>query len=82
MTAEPLSRGFQPVRPVSILLLQGTDDPLVPYDGGGVGRERRGAIVGTDVALGLWRRHDATGDIPREEIMPDRVPTDGCRVRV
>jgi polyhydroxybutyrate depolymerase len=80
--AEPLARGFRPGRPVSVLVLQGTEDPLVPYRGGGVGRGRRGAIVGTDAAVGLWRRHNETEEIGREDQLPDRVPLDGCRVEV
>jgi polyhydroxybutyrate depolymerase len=80
--AEPVSRTFAPARPVSILVVQGTADPLVPYDGGVVGRRARGAIIGTDAVLGLWRRANGTSEIPREEVRPDRVPTDGCRVHV
>jgi polyhydroxybutyrate depolymerase len=82
--AEPLARGFRPGRPVSVLVLQGTDDPLVPFRGGvvGVGRARRGAIVGTDAAVGLWRRHNETQEIGQETLLPDRAPLDGCRVEV
>jgi polyhydroxybutyrate depolymerase len=77
-----VSRTFRPGRPVSLLVLQGTADPLVPYDGGAVGRDGRGDIVSTETALALWRRHNATRDIPREETLADRVPSDGCRVHV
>jgi polyhydroxybutyrate depolymerase len=82
--AQPLAHGFRPGRPVSVLVLQGTHDPLVPYRGGGVGvrRARRGAIVGTDAAVGLWRRHNETQEIGQERLLPDRAPGDGCRVEV
>lgn len=80
--AEPLARGFRPSRPVSVLALQGTDDPLVPYSGGAVGRTGRGSIVSTDAMLGLWRRYNATEEIGRETSLADRVPRDGCRVQV
>lgn len=80
--AEPLAQTFRPSRPVSVLALQGTEDPLVPYNGGAVGRTSGGSIVSTDVMLGLWRRYNATEDIGRETSLADRAPVDGCRVHV
>ncbi|HSA56797.1 MAG TPA: PHB depolymerase family esterase [Gemmatimonadaceae bacterium] len=80
--AEPLAQAFRPSRPVSVLVLQGTEDPLVPYSGGAVGRRGRGSIVSTDAMLGLWRRFNATEEIGREGTLADRAPQDGCRVQV
>lgn len=80
--ADPLAQAFHPSRPVSVLALQGTDDPLVPYSGGTVGRTGGGSIVSTDAMLGLWRRYNATEEIGRETSLADRVPLDGCRVQV
>lgn len=79
--AEPLAQTFRPSRPVSVLALQGTEDPLVPYSGGTVGRAGRGSIVSTDAMLGLWRRYNATEDIGRETSLADRETLDGCRVQ-
>jgi polyhydroxybutyrate depolymerase len=45
--ADPFYQRFSPDRPVSVLILQGTADPLVPYGGGGVLRGRRGKIIPT-----------------------------------
>jgi polyhydroxybutyrate depolymerase len=33
--ADPFHRKFMPAGPVSVLISQGTKDPIVPYDGGG-----------------------------------------------
>jgi len=48
-------------RPVSVLLIHGTSDPLVPYAGGGVGlgeSRNRGSVVGVDVTRDYWLRAD------------------------
>jgi polyhydroxybutyrate depolymerase len=49
-------------RPVSVLLIHGTSDPLVPYAGGGVGlgeNRNRGSVVGVDVTRDYWLRADS-----------------------
>lgn len=79
--AEPVAASFAPSRPVSLLVIQGTDDPLVPHAGGGVGfRGERGRIVSTQKALELWRQADGCQVEPRVDELEDRDPGDGCRV--
>lgn len=79
--AEHARSEFKPERPVSVLILQGTEDPLVPYHGGGIARGRRGRIIGTEEAARLWAEHDGcTGDA-RVGTLPDTDAQDGCRVR-
>jgi polyhydroxybutyrate depolymerase len=68
--------------PVSVMILQGTSDPLMPYDGGSVARARRGAIVSTDSVVARWVHADGLSRTPRIDSIPDRVPRDGCRVTV
>lgn len=67
---------------MSILLLNGTSDPLVPYNGGFVqvlGR-RRGAITSTDDTIEVFRkRNGAWADALYSEL-PDTDPGDGTRV--
>lgn len=48
--AENEVKGFMINQPVSVLVINGTDDKLVPYDGGAVLNERagRGRVIGTD----------------------------------
>jgi polyhydroxybutyrate depolymerase len=48
-------------RPVSVMLIHGTDDPLVPYTGGGVGfsdRRDRGSVVSVAATRDFWLRAD------------------------
>jgi len=46
-----------PVAPVSLLMMPGTADPLIRYDGGpvAIGRIDRGRVVSADRTLNYWR---------------------------
>lgn len=48
-----VAAGFHPASPVSVLIINGREDPLVPYDGGAVGKTH-GSIVSTERTLHLW----------------------------
>ncbi len=43
--------------PVGVAILNGTEDPVVPYDGGQITlfRQRRGHVLSTDATVRLWR---------------------------
>lgn len=48
-------------RPMSVLLIHGSDDPLVPYAGGGVGlgeNRGRGSVVSVAATRDFWLRAD------------------------
>jgi polyhydroxybutyrate depolymerase len=50
-----------PGRRVSVLLIHGTEDPLVPYEGGGVGfgeRRDRGQVLSVAATRDFWLRAD------------------------
>jgi len=50
-----------PVTAVSALIVAGTADPLVPYEGGQVGfgyGALRGKVIGVEQAVGAWRQID------------------------
>ncbi len=63
-----------PPRPVSVLLIHGTQDPLVPYTGGSVGlgeRRDRGSVVGVAATRDFWLRADGLeGARPVEASFP------------
>jgi polyhydroxybutyrate depolymerase len=61
--AQPLAADFHPAAPVSVLIIHGTDDPLVPIKGGNVARSGRGEVIPTDSSAALWRAADGiTGE--------------------
>ena len=82
--ASPFHEQFQPTHPVSVLIIQGTEDRFVPYDGGSVGpparREDRGKVISTENAASLWGKANGCQPDAAEELLPDRDPNDGCRV--
>ncbi len=72
-----------PEKPVAVMVMNGTDDPLVPYDGGQIKvfRKTRGEIVSTDKIVEFWK--DKNGCEIKENTMqlPDTVD-DGTTVSV
>lgn len=82
--AVKLYASCKPERPVPMLIMNGTDDPLHPWRGGALRKSGRlgkgGEVIGTEHAARFWADHDdCTG---REESeLPDREPADGTRVR-
>lgn len=49
--------------PIPILVINGTDDPIVPYNGGPIrlGRRDRGTVLSTDATLELFRAKNGCG---------------------
>ncbi|MCP5065805.1 MAG: hypothetical protein GY946_04500, partial [bacterium] len=73
-----------PRAPTPVMILNGTKDPLVPYNGGQVrvlGRDR-GSILSTNATVAWWRRHNHCSATPTRVALPDRSPRDGTRVYV
>ncbi|MBW2518654.1 MAG: esterase, partial [Deltaproteobacteria bacterium] len=66
---------------VSLAVFNGTEDPLVPYNGGQITvfRWQRGAVLSTDETIRIWRRKNRCRPKPLITEMPDIV-TDGTRV--
>ena len=76
--AEPFDGRFKPEQPVSVLILQGTDDPLVPFDGGEVAGGKRGRIISTADTVKKWTQRDGCGPAPEIAKIIDSDPDDGC----
>ncbi len=75
-----------PKRPISIMIVNGTRDPLVPFEGGHVrlfkfGRSR-GQILSTAATVEHFRRHNGCGHTPETHTLPDTDPDDGATVHV
>ena len=72
-----------PEKPVAVMVMNGTDDPLVPYDGGHVKvfRKTRGEIVSTDEIMDFWKAENGC-EVKQDIVeLPDSVD-DGTTVSV
>jgi polyhydroxybutyrate depolymerase len=70
-----------PSQPVPIMIANGTEDPLMPYEGGVVAKNR-GVVISTRETVDWWVQ--ANGADPQGlEIIdcPDMDPQDGCQIR-
>lgn len=75
-----------PAAPVAVLLINGTDDLMVPWAGGAV-RGRlfggdRGKILGANATAEWWALRNGCRPTPTLTTLPDSVPGDGTRVLV
>jgi polyhydroxybutyrate depolymerase len=63
--------------------MSGTDDPLVPYQGGevGLGNIKRGKSLSIAETVAFWRAHNDCPTVPVIAQEPDADPKDGTRVR-
>lgn len=71
-------------RPMSVLLIHGTDDPIVPYAGGGVGfgRRRVSEVLGAEATRDFWLRVDGlTAAVPTSYTFPHLAADDTTAVR-
>lgn len=70
-----------PAQPVPIMIANGTEDPLMPYEGGVVAKNR-GVVISTRETVEWWieaNRADREGILTVD--LPDLNPEDGCRIR-
>ncbi|MBF0501784.1 MAG: phospholipase [Candidatus Riflebacteria bacterium] len=73
----------RPAEPVSVLMINSTADPLVPFAGGMVGTKRkpRGNCISVNDAVRFWVQADGCATEPVITDEPDRDPSDGTRVK-
>jgi polyhydroxybutyrate depolymerase len=77
---EPLAE-VRPVHPVSVVAVSGTSDPLVPYQGGGVGLlHKRGRVLSAAATADFWVRANKCAKEIAPETLPDADPADRTRV--
>ncbi|WP_299489520.1 PHB depolymerase family esterase [Acaryochloris sp. IP29b_bin.137] len=75
-----------PKQPISVMIINGTEDPIVPFKGGHVrlfrfGRSR-GEILSTADTLEHFRLHNNCSSTPQKTRLPDRDPTDETRIEI
>lgn len=80
---EVLSQRCSPTKPMPVLFIHGTEDPLVPWEGGDVGGflGKRGRALSVSETVSFWVKHNGCRETPKVTYEPDRDPNDGTRVR-
>lgn len=68
-----------PSGPVRVLFVPGTEDPLVPHEGGEVAFDRGSCTSVTDAVVG-WNARNGCTAAPVVERWPDAAPDDGTTV--
>jgi polyhydroxybutyrate depolymerase len=74
-----------PSRPVSILMMFGTEDPIVPFGGGEVkirNSRARGMVISAPATVDAWVRLDGCVGAPEEHLLADSQKADGSTVTV
>lgn len=78
---KPLVAECKPSRPISVLYIQGTEDPLVAINGGKVGETHsHGENISLVDSAKFWRDNDHITSAPQVKDLPDRYD-DGTHVR-
>ena len=89
-----IKKDFSPSEPVSILFINGTEDKMVPYDGGAINvnlfprlsrlrgtNKSRGYCISTEEAVQLWvKRNGLSKKEPKVERLNDQVKEDNCSI--
>jgi polyhydroxybutyrate depolymerase len=72
----------KPFRPMPVMAIQATDDPLVPWAGGGVGfLGKRGHVLSADATVAFWGKLLGCDTAPSTTELPHRLAADATRAR-
>jgi polyhydroxybutyrate depolymerase len=81
LLADPASSNcLSPRGPISVLVMNGTRDPIIPFGGGEAsfhGVLSAGLVQSMEATLAHWRRVNALTGAPARERLPDSEPADG-----
>ena len=74
----------KPKKTLSILLMNGTADPIVPYYGGEMKffKKHMGEVVSTEKTIDFWRRHNHCNKTPTLTHLPDANKRDKSSISV
>ncbi len=78
----PLDASCSPTaNSISVLLMNGTEDNWVPYEGGPLGPlTDGGSTIGTDNTINFWREHNGCSTTFQQTDFPDLDPDDNSTV--
>jgi len=80
--AENTLAQFNPKQPVSVIIMQGTKDPIVPFQGGEVRPDHRGRVIPTEQAVSVWVQKNGCAPQPVITHLPQTNTRDGCQVTI
>ena len=66
-------------RPLEALFVLGTEDPIVPYEGGEMAFDR-GEVISAEAMIREWRARNGISDPPTLDTLPDLDTNDGSRI--
>ncbi|HCW08191.1 MAG TPA: esterase [Cytophagales bacterium] len=80
---ETIFQNYNPPKPVSLLLINGTEDPLVPYNGGKIGGRllKRGQCSSTIETVKKFILMNQCDPKPTTYSFPDKDVTDECKAK-
>lgn len=78
--AEPLATSFKPATPLSVFIIHGTKDTLVPFEGGDVDYGGFGRIISITRTAEAWTKANALDAKSESGTLADINTTDNCRV--
>ena len=80
---EKLAGVCKPARPVPVLVIHGTDDPIVPWNGGPVaGFAEFGIVLSGPETVAIWTANNRCRGAAVTTTLADRDPQDGTRIRM
>jgi len=79
---EDLYNNSSPGKPISVLVMNGTEDPLVPWGGGDIhffNLKKLGKVISTEETIKFWVEHNKCSKDPEITELPD-TEDDGTKV--
>ena len=79
---EHLYETCSPAQPINVFIIAGTNDPLIPYDGGNITLfdEPYGTVVSMNDTVEFWVNQNNCSRTPITATLPNINPADGCLV--
>jgi polyhydroxybutyrate depolymerase len=75
-----IAESCQPPKPIPLMVINGTANPIMPYAGGKTAfSDSKTDVVSTDATLAPFAKADGCGDGRTTIALPDKDPTDGTR---
>lgn len=74
-----VQRHAAPARPMPILMINGTEDPLVPFGGKSGARTKLNIVTATQT-VDFWVAKNLCSTPPTVDLLPDTDPKDGTRI--